>query len=284
MKDLVKVFDNPEFGEVRTLDADGKIYFVASDVAKALGYSNTRDAISRHCKGVVKRDTPTSGGKQTMNVIPEGDVYRLVVHSKLPSAEKFESWVFDDVLPSIRKSGGYQMPINVKLEKKPRYQTRLIATAVRDMGATAKELVKTFGCKKSMALTITVPMMGKIYGFDSSPLLQLIPPEKNPASLTATDIAERLHIRFKNGKPNAAKANQLLESNGLQEKHGKEWRLTEEGKAYGESKPYNRNGHSGYQILWTPEVVDLLKPADAGTSNLFFLEEARKRGWQQEDA
>lgn len=83
------------------------LIFFGSDVAKALGYSIPHKAVQTHCKGVLKRNIPTSGGNQDVLVISEGDVYRLVMKSKLPSAEKFESWVMDEVLPSIRKSGGY---------------------------------------------------------------------------------------------------------------------------------------------------------------------------------
>jgi prophage antirepressor-like protein len=103
------VFKSKAFGQLRTIEEDGKILFCASDVAKALGYSNPRDAISRHCRGVVKRDAPTQGGVQAIAFIQEGDVYRLITHSKLPGAEKFESWVFDDVLPSLRKDGYYSL-------------------------------------------------------------------------------------------------------------------------------------------------------------------------------
>lgn len=103
------VFKNSSFGQLRTIEEDGKILFCAADVAKALGYINPRDAISRHCRGVVKRDAPTQGGIQAIAFIPEGDVYRLITHSKLPGAEKFESWVFDDVLPSLRKNGYYSL-------------------------------------------------------------------------------------------------------------------------------------------------------------------------------
>lgn len=103
----LKRFDNTEFGFIRTLEEDGKIYFVASDIARALGYASPRDAISRHCKGVVKRDILTTGGKQSASMIPEGDMYRLVTHSKLKNAEKFECWVFDEVLPGIRENGLY---------------------------------------------------------------------------------------------------------------------------------------------------------------------------------
>ena len=88
-------------------EINGKPYFVATDVATALGYTNPRKAISDHCKGVTKRDTPTSSGVQQMSYINEGDLYRLIMKSKLPSAEKFEKWVMEEVLPSIRKNGGY---------------------------------------------------------------------------------------------------------------------------------------------------------------------------------
>lgn len=107
MNDL-QIFSNNEFGEIRTVEIDGNPYFVANDVANALGYSNPRKAIIDHCKGVTKRDTPTSSGVQSMSYINEGDLYRLIMKSKLPSAEKFESWVMDEVLPTIRKTGSYK--------------------------------------------------------------------------------------------------------------------------------------------------------------------------------
>ena len=103
----LQIFKNTEFGEVRTIEENGKVLFCGSDCAKALGYTNSRKALGDHCKGVTKRSTLTAGGKQEMSFISEGDLYRLITHSKLPSAEKFESWVFDEVLPSIRKHGGY---------------------------------------------------------------------------------------------------------------------------------------------------------------------------------
>ena len=120
MTNELQVFENPRFGAVRTFEEGGKVLFCGKDVCAALGYSNTRDALSRHCKGVVKRDTPTQSGIQEMNFIPEGDIYRLAAKSELPGADKFESWIFDDVLPSIRKRGAYisdkskQMAIEAK--------------------------------------------------------------------------------------------------------------------------------------------------------------------------
>lgn len=106
----LQIFNSEEFGNIRTTEINGQPYFVASDVAKALGYSNPRKAIADHCKGVTKRDTPTSSGVQSVSYINEGDMYRLIMKSKLPSAERFESWVMDEVLPTIRKTGGYHLP------------------------------------------------------------------------------------------------------------------------------------------------------------------------------
>lgn len=103
----LQIFENREFGTVRTVQFEGKTYFVANDVAKALGYKRPADAVTAHCKGSVKHRYLTDGGEQELKLIPEGDIYRLVIKSQLPSAEKFESWVFDDVLPSIRKHGVY---------------------------------------------------------------------------------------------------------------------------------------------------------------------------------
>ncbi|MDR2816073.1 MAG: phage antirepressor KilAC domain-containing protein [Proteiniphilum sp.] len=106
----IQIFKNSQFGEVRLTEIDGKTYFAGNDIAKALGYQVPKDAISAHCKGAVKCRLLTNGGMQEMNVIPEGDIYRLVANSQLPGAEKFEAWVFDEVLPSIRKHGGYLTP------------------------------------------------------------------------------------------------------------------------------------------------------------------------------
>lgn len=104
----LQIFNSPEFGDIRTVEIDGKPYFVGADVAKALGYKDTVNALKQHCRGVVKHHlTDSLGRNQEANFIPEGDLYRLIMKSKLPSAEKFESWVMDEILPSIRKHGAY---------------------------------------------------------------------------------------------------------------------------------------------------------------------------------
>lgn len=105
-------FQSPEeqqLNEIRTVEIDGEIWFVGSDVAKALGYAKPSNAISTHCKekGTLKQGIPTLGGMQEVTVINEANIYRLVIKSKLPTAEKFEEWIFEEVLPSIRKKGFY---------------------------------------------------------------------------------------------------------------------------------------------------------------------------------
>ena len=107
------IFNNPEFGEIRTIEEDGKVLFCGSDVAKALGYAKPQNAIDRHCKGALKRGIPHPQSPDKtieMNFIPEGDIYSLAAKSELPGAERFESWIFDEVLPSIRKHGAYLTP------------------------------------------------------------------------------------------------------------------------------------------------------------------------------
>lgn len=91
--------------EVRVVIREGEPWFVAKDVADILGYAKPRDAIASHCKGAAFHGLLTSGGQQDMQIIPERDLYRLVMRSKLPAAEAFEEWVVGEVLPSIRKTG-----------------------------------------------------------------------------------------------------------------------------------------------------------------------------------
>ena len=86
----IEIFNNDEFGSVRIQEEDGKYLFCGTDVAKALGYARPNEAVAKRCKGTLKRRTLTNGGVQEMLFISEGDVYRLIVHSKLPSAERFE--------------------------------------------------------------------------------------------------------------------------------------------------------------------------------------------------
>ena len=112
----IQEFFNEKFGTVRTITIDGVVYFVGIDIAKSLGYSNAAKAVSTHCKRAIKSDIDVSSQNgnahkarksQEMLVITKSDIYRLIVRSKLESADEFESWIFDEIMPTIEKTGAY---------------------------------------------------------------------------------------------------------------------------------------------------------------------------------
>ena len=140
-----------------------------------------------------------------------------------------------------------------KLSPNPHYRTRMIKTAVKDISETADVIAQYFGVKPGMARSAAMTMVGSAYGIDPEPLRQLLPSEEKPSYLTPTAIGEML------GGIRAKDVNIMLMDLGLQEKSGKGWMLTTKGKEFGESIPYTRNGHSGYQIQWCPEVVEHLR-------------------------
>lgn len=145
MQNELKIFENEEFGQVRVIEIDEKPYFAGSDIAKALGYAIPHKAVQTHCKGVLKRNIPTNSGTQEMLIITEGDVYRLIMKSKLPSAEKFESWVMDEVLPTIRKTGGYVNNDDLFIETYLPFadtQTRLLFTTTLETVRKQNDLIK----------------------------------------------------------------------------------------------------------------------------------------------
>lgn len=115
MHNQVQIFTNEEFGRLEILMLDGSPYFPATECAKVLGYKNPHKAVRDHCKGVNESFSPTQNQygatvMQKRNFIPESDLYRLIMRSKLPAAERFEAWVCDDVLPTIRRHNAYIAP------------------------------------------------------------------------------------------------------------------------------------------------------------------------------
>ncbi len=135
---------------VRTMVKDGEVWFVAKDVAEILGYRDHINAIKQHCKGVVKHHVLSNGGPQEMTIIPERDVYRLIMRSNLPHAERFEEWVVGEVLPSIRKTGSYVAPqvnteqaTNLELFKLALGSIEETARRVDSITAEVKELQDT---------------------------------------------------------------------------------------------------------------------------------------------
>ena len=124
---MLVITEHPEFGKVRTVEAGGRVWFCARDVASALGYANPKDAVNRHCrpKGVRIHDLLTAGGRQKVKFIDEGNLYRLMAGSRLPSAERFESWIFDELVPRTLKEGGYL------LEKEGEMDAELLSRALQ---------------------------------------------------------------------------------------------------------------------------------------------------------
>ena len=143
----VEIFSNDNFGNIRGLEINGKPYFVAKDVAVVLGYTNPNKAVRDHCKGVNETFLPSKGGNQKTKIISEGDMYRLIAHSKLPNAEKFESWVFDEVLPQIRQTGGYNSKGLSELIKKQQEQINNLHSMVLNLINDAERIEKCVGIR-----------------------------------------------------------------------------------------------------------------------------------------
>ena len=184
MENKIEVFTKAEFGELRTVNVGDKIMFVASDVAKALGYSRPADAITAHCKGSVKHRLPTNGGMQELKIIPEGDVYRLITHSKLPAAEKFESWVFDEVLPSIRKTGSYTA--------KPLDESKTKRLAIMERNAKVREAA--LWAKLAEGSSGTYQQVCKAYAANTLAEKDVVSlPKAEEKTYTATEIGNMLN-------------------------------------------------------------------------------------------
>lgn len=160
--DLI-TFKHKVFGEVPIIALDGKHYFGANEVAIALGYTNFRKAILDHCRkdGVTKRDSIDSIGRsQQKNFISEGNLYRLIVKSRLPQAEEFEAWVFDELLPTIREDGMYITDNATDQQKKFNFKMLTTTFASCDVGRLAAEYEE---CMKYYAKK-RLPYMKKVKG------------------------------------------------------------------------------------------------------------------------
>lgn len=165
----ITVFNNEAFGALRTIKKDGEIWFIASDVARALGYSRPADAVSQHCRYTAKHSIPHPQGKGTLevNIIPEGDLYRLIIRSKLPAAEQFERWVFDEVLPSIRKTGKYEIPkqpVDKDLElQKLAVETMKVRTEQSKLLLSIADTVSNELYKETLKSVAVATLTGKEY-------------------------------------------------------------------------------------------------------------------------
>jgi prophage antirepressor-like protein len=140
----LQIFNNPEFGEVRTVNIDGEPWLVGKDVSVALGYANPQRAIRDHVddedKGVTEMVTP--GGTQKVPIINESGLYSLVLSSKLPTAKAFKRWITHDVIPAIRKTGGYSMKQKAQAEQDKTREMRAEAMLRNSISKQAKMMME----------------------------------------------------------------------------------------------------------------------------------------------
>lgn len=178
MKDL-QIFNNPEFGEIRTVDVDGEPWLVGKDVAKALGYSNTKDALSKRVDAEDKRGSQiaTPSGMQEMVIINESGLYSLIFSSKLPKAKEFKRWVTSEVLPSIRRTGSYtahRVPDVspgglAKLINVTRRVMLDMGSTPQDVGAMVQNVFQTWNIPTPPSLSKQIPRQ---LSFFDPPLLE----------------------------------------------------------------------------------------------------------------
>ncbi len=228
---------------------DGEPLFVIADVCQALTIDNHRNVIARlddDEKGVRSMDTP--GGRQDLAVINESGLYSLILTSRKPEAKRFKRWVTHEVLPSIRKTGSYAVPGSVAALPAP---TQDRVTALLLIG---EAVAKVPGVKHGIAMAATLTCIHENTGLSVETMRRALPACHEPlAAVNPTKLGEQIGL-------SARTVNLRLAALGFQERNDRdEWELTDAGRAWGEALPYSRNGHSGYQILWRPELAEQLK-------------------------
>lgn len=235
---------------IRVLEINGDPWFVGKDVAEALGYTNPSKAIGDHCKGVTKRyPLQTAGGVQEVRVLSEPDVLRLIVNSNLPAAEKFERWVFEDVLPAIRKTGSY----TTKKQPDPLKQTTEAAKALPALIRAGRLL----GLDKNAA---AIAANQAIYGMTNVNLMQQLGHTHIEADnqdghwYTPTELGGIMGT-------SARGVNLLLAEAGLQVKIGEKWEATEVGKEFSRLFDTGKRHGAGVpitQMKWSRNVLPML--------------------------
>jgi len=231
------------------LDAAGQPWFVAADVCAALDLPETHKAIARLDDDEKGRNSiPTPGGLQEMSVVNESGLYNLVLGSRKPEAKRFKRWITHEVLPSIRKTGAYASPMSITALPAP---TQDRVTALLLIG---EAVARVPGVKHGVAMAATLTCIHENTGLAIETMRRALPTNDEPiAAMNPTKLGQHLGMA-------ARSVNARLAAMGLQLRNERdEWELTEAGQAWGEALPYSRNGHSGYQILWNPAVIDQMK-------------------------
>lgn len=228
---------------------DGEPWFVAADVCAAMTISTEQTRrLDDDEKGL--RTMQTHGGQQEMVTINESGLYSLILTSRKAEAKRFKRWVTREVLPSIRKTGSYAAPGFVAALPAP---TQDRVTAILLIG---EAVAKVPGVKYGIAMAATLTCIHENTGLSVETMRRALPACNEPlAAVNPTKLGEQIGL-------SARTVNLRLAALGYQERNERdEWELTDAGRAWGEALPYSRNGHSGYQILWRPEVCELLKEA-----------------------
>ena len=232
------------------VDDSSQPWFNANDVCEALQLGNARQALESHVDAgdVQKLDTIDSLGRtQRANHVNESGLYALILGSTKDAAKRFKRWVTSEVLPSIRKTGAYATPAVAALPAPT--QDR-----VSSLLLIGDAVAKVPGVKAGIAMAATLTCIQENTGLVIETLRRALPAANEPTcSHNATQLG-------KLAGSSAKATNQRLALLGFQFRNERdEWELTDAGKAWAEAMPYSRNGHSGYQILWNPAVVDQLK-------------------------
>ncbi len=235
------------------LDEVSAPWFNANDVCAVLEFGNARQAIESHVDidDVQKLDTTdTLGRTQRTNHINESGLYALIMGSTKPAAKRFKRWVTSEVLPTLRKTGTYSTPGALPTLPGPT-QDRIAALLL-----IGQYISTVPGVKPGIAAAATLACIKSNTNLTTEEIRRALPALRDPlCMLNATQLGKQLHC-------SAKAANQLLASSGLQFRNERDaWELTEAGRMWGEAIPYSRNGHSSYQILWNPTVLDSLKVA-----------------------
>ena len=239
----IRIFQNEQFGQVRiAMNENGEPLFCLADVAKALGYSRPADAVSQHCKGVAILPTPTVNQygatvMQEMKYGKEGEVYRLTMKSKLPDAEKFQDWVCDEVLPSIRKTGGYMIS---KPEDTPEELMARALLVAQDALRRREERIANLEQQTALQSEELQAAAPKVNYYEK--VLQ------STSTYNTNQIAKELGM-------SAVTLNQKLREMGVQYKQGGQWLLTHK-YHYTRTRTYpyvQRDGTPGtaMQTVWT---------------------------------
>lgn len=194
MKDQLRQFHSDEFGVFEILVLNDKPYFPATDCAKMLGYVKPESAVARNCKGSLKRRVPTNGGDQSKAFIPEGDLYRLIIRSKLPAAERFEAFVFDEILPTIRKVGAYILPdLLDEMTKNTDYAAALLRELQEEQQKSALYQ------KRSLQLMPKALYADLVLQSSNSVAVSVIAKDYGMTSITFNQLLHELSIQYRVG-------------------------------------------------------------------------------------